>query len=87
LDREQLSGFNRAKIDAGIGKRDLHFHDLRGTAATRLHTPGLFVRVIAEVIGWEEEYVEKSSPVRGPQRRNEVGQQAAQPRRQGRNRL
>jgi integrase len=39
--------------------RDLHFHDLRGTAATRFYTAGLSVRVIAEVMGWEEEYVQK----------------------------
>jgi len=39
--------------------RDLHFHDLRGTAATRFYVAGLSVRVIAEIMGWEEEYVEK----------------------------
>jgi integrase len=39
--------------------RDLHFHDLRGTAATRFYIAGLSVRVVAEIMGWEEEYVEK----------------------------
>jgi integrase len=53
------SAFHRAKIDAGMKDRDLHFHDLRGTAATRFYTAGLSVRVIAEIMGWEEEYVEK----------------------------
>jgi integrase len=38
------------KIDAGMEDRDLHFHDLRGTAATRFYTAGLSVRVIAEVM-------------------------------------
>jgi integrase len=53
------SAFNRAKIDASMEDRDLHFHDLRGTAATRFYIAGLSVRVIAEIMGWEEEYVEK----------------------------
>jgi integrase len=34
------TAFNRAKIRAGINKRDLHFHDLRGTAATRFYVAG-----------------------------------------------
>jgi integrase len=53
------SAFNRAKIEAGMEDRDLHFHDLRGTAATRFYIAGLSVRVIAEIMGWEEEYVER----------------------------
>ena len=35
------SSFNTAKIDAGIADRDLHFHDLRGTAATKFYIAGL----------------------------------------------
>ena len=31
--------------------------NLRGTAATRFYIAGLSVRVIAEIMGWEEEYV------------------------------
>ena len=54
-DSEQL--FNKAKIAAGIADRDLHFHDLRGTAATRFYTSGLSERVIAEIMGWEENHV------------------------------
>jgi integrase len=51
------SSFNKAKIDAGLAASDLHFHDLRGTAATRFYTAGLSERVIAEVMAWEEEHV------------------------------
>ena len=51
------STFNKAKIDAGLADSDLHFHDLRGTAATKFYTAGLSERVIAEIMGWEEEYV------------------------------
>jgi hypothetical protein len=29
------SSFNKAKIDAGMSERDIHFNDLRGTAATK----------------------------------------------------
>jgi integrase len=53
------SSFNKAKIDAGMNERDLHFHDLRGTAATKFYTAGLSERVIAEIMGWEEDYVAK----------------------------
>jgi integrase len=35
------SSFNKAKIAAGMQARDLHFHDLRGIAATRFYTVGL----------------------------------------------
>jgi integrase len=51
------SSFNKAKIDAGLADSDLHFHDLRGTAATRFYTAGLSERVIAKVMAWEEEHV------------------------------
>lgn len=53
------SAFNRAKRKAGFADRDLHFHDLRGTAATRFYIAGLSERVIAEILGWEEEHVAK----------------------------
>jgi integrase len=49
--------FNYAKAEAGVG--DLHFHDLRGTAATRFYVAGLSERVIAEIMGWTEENVAK----------------------------
>lgn len=51
------SSFNKAKIAAGLADRDLHFHDLRGTAATRFYIAEIPERVIAEIMGWEEEHV------------------------------
>lgn len=51
------SSFNKAKADAGLNHRDLHFHDLRGTAATRFYLAKLSERVIAEIMGWEEDHV------------------------------
>lgn len=53
------SSFNDAKAEAGLDERDLHFHDLRGTAATKFYTAGLSERVIAEILGWEEDSVSK----------------------------
>lgn len=53
------TAFNRAKIAAEMNERDLHFHDLRGTAATKFYIAGLSERVIAEIMGWEEEHVAK----------------------------
>jgi integrase len=53
------TAFNRAKIAAGITDRDLHFHDLRGTAATKFYVAGLSIRVIAEILAWSEEQVER----------------------------
>jgi integrase len=47
--------FVRAKEAAGI--ETLHFHDLRGTAATKFYVAGLSERVIAEIMGWSEETV------------------------------
>jgi integrase len=53
------SSFNKAKIDAGMTDRDLHFNDLRGTAATKFYIAGLSMRDIAETLAWEESSVEK----------------------------
>jgi integrase len=53
------SSFNKAKIDAGLDERDLHFNDLRGTAATKFYIAGFSMREIAETLAWEEESVEK----------------------------
>jgi hypothetical protein len=50
--------FNDIKRRAGIGSK-LHFHDLRGTAATKFYIAKLDMRVIAEILGWEEDYVSK----------------------------
>jgi integrase len=53
------TAFNRAKIGAQMNKRDLHFHDLRGTAVTKFYIIGIPERVIAEIMAWEEEHVAK----------------------------
>jgi integrase len=53
------TAFNRAKVSAGLHGRDLHFHDLRGTAATRFYVAGLSNRVIAEILAWSEDQVER----------------------------
>ena len=59
----KLDGFgtaiNRAKKKAGFDVRDLHFHDLRGTAVTKFYIAGVSIREIAEIMAWEEEHVEK----------------------------
>lgn len=52
------TSFRNAR-DLALPGRDLHFHDLRGTAATRFHAAGLTNREIAEVMAWEEGQVEK----------------------------
>lgn len=46
----------KAKGDAGI--TGLHFHDLRGTAATRLFIAGSPKRDIATIMGWSEAAVD-----------------------------
>jgi hypothetical protein len=53
------TAFNRAKIAAGMADRDLHFHDLRGTAVTKFYGAGVPERVIAEILAWEEGHVAK----------------------------
>jgi len=53
------SSFHTAKKLAGLNDRNLHFHDLRGTAATKFYTIGLPERVIAEIMGWSEEEVRR----------------------------
>lgn len=53
------SSFNDAKHAAGIAEKDLHFHDLRGTAATKFYIAGLPIRVIAEILAWSEDQVER----------------------------
>ena len=53
------SSFNTAKKQAGLADKDLHFHDLRGTAATKFYIAGLGVRVIAEILALNEDQVER----------------------------
>lgn len=38
---------------------NLHFHDLRGTAATRMYLGGLSIREIAEIMTWAEDDIER----------------------------
>lgn len=51
------SSLRPAMAEAKLNERDLHFHDLRGTAATKFYLAGLTERQIAEIMGWEEEHV------------------------------
>lgn len=53
------SSFYSAKKAAGFGDKDMHFHDLRGTAATKFYISGLSIRVIAEILAWSEDQVER----------------------------
>jgi integrase len=53
------SSFNDAKHAADIADKDLHFHDLRGTAATKFYIAGLKIRIIAEILAWSEDQVER----------------------------
>lgn len=59
-----------AKEAAKMKDVDLHFHDLRGTAATKFYVAGLSTRIIAEILAWEEDQVERII-------RRYVGRQAA----------
>lgn len=55
------TGFNASyrpyKLKAGLDH--LHFHDLRGTAATRMYLAGMTIREIAYIFTWSEDQVEK----------------------------
>jgi len=51
--------WNKAKHRAGLAEKNLHFHDLRGTAATKLFLAGLTIREIAEILAWSEDKVER----------------------------
>jgi integrase len=53
------TALRRAKARAGMRNTNLHFHDLRGTAATKFYVAGLPLRVIAEMLAWDEAHVEK----------------------------
>nr|WP_240992593.1 MULTISPECIES: tyrosine-type recombinase/integrase [Mesorhizobium] len=60
-NKDGLGGsFVQAKKDAWPeGVPDLHFHDLRGTAATKFYINGLSEREIAEIMSWEEDNVSR----------------------------
>jgi hypothetical protein len=42
-----------------MNDRDLHFHDLRGTAVTKFYIASVPERVIAEIMAWDEDHVAK----------------------------
>lgn len=58
--RPWRSGFG-ASWNAAKGRMNtaLHFHDLRGTAATRFYLGGLSLREIAAILAWSEKQVER----------------------------
>jgi integrase len=51
------TGFIRAKAGAGI--EGLRFHDFRGTACTKFYLADIDKRVIAEIMAWEEQTVDR----------------------------
>ncbi|MBN9256935.1 MULTISPECIES: site-specific integrase [unclassified Mesorhizobium] len=51
------SSFSDAKKIAWPKGDNLHFHDLRGTAATKFYVAGMTEREIAEIMAWEEDQV------------------------------
>jgi integrase len=53
------SSWNKAMRTSGLTERGLHFHDLRGTAATNLFRAGFTIREIAETMAWSEDKVER----------------------------
>lgn len=59
VDGPNGSCFRKAMALAFPDGTELHFHDLRGTAATRFHAAGLSTVQIAEILAWEEASVDK----------------------------
>jgi integrase len=53
------SSWTKAMADAWPEGSKLHFHDLRGTAATNYFRAGFTTREIAEIMGWSEDRVER----------------------------
>ncbi len=51
------SSWNKARIAAG--EKTLHFHDARGTAATKFYLAGFSAEEVAEILGWEKDKVER----------------------------
>lgn len=51
------SSWTKAMADAWPDGKDLHFHDMRGTAATNFFRAGFTEREIAVTMGWSEERV------------------------------
>lgn len=53
------SSWNKDMHKSGLAERDLHFHDLRGTAATNYYRADFSIREIAEILAWSEDRVER----------------------------
>jgi integrase len=53
------SSWNSAMRRSGLSRGKLHFHDLRGTAATNFYRADLKAREIADIMGWSEDRVER----------------------------
>lgn len=53
------SSWNKAMKASGLSDSGLHFHDLRGTAATNFFRAGFTTREIAQTLAWSEEKVER----------------------------
>ena len=53
------SSWKKAMKDAGLAESGLHFHDLRGTAATNLYRADLSPREIADIMAWSPDRVER----------------------------
>jgi hypothetical protein len=68
-------------------------HDLRGSAATAFYRAGLDIRVISEIMGWQEEavqkilrkYVDRSTATRAVIEKMRAARQAQEAIRQGGN--
>lgn len=58
--RPWKTGFGASWQEAvKAAKIDKHFHDLRGTAATRLYLADFSIREIAQMMAWGEDHVER----------------------------
>jgi len=53
------SSWDKSIKRAGLADRGLHFHDLRGTAATNFYKYGLTSREIADTMGWSPDKVDR----------------------------
>jgi hypothetical protein len=58
MDDERIPDGNCSRKDTvGMSGTALHFHDLRGTAATKFYVARFTMREIAETLAWDEEHV------------------------------
>jgi integrase len=53
------TAWNRAYTASKLAGRDLHFHDLRGTAATNFYRADFTIREIAGIMAWSEDKIER----------------------------